>query len=306
MTRTANAPVRATDKVAAVLARDEKLVEVFASHSPQFAKLRNPGMRRVMARLVTVEQAAKICGAEPRALVHELNSALGFANADEGEDQVVTEAPVKSPAAKPAAPKASASEHVGYPWAPGAPITKVDVREDLRTGREPFSRIMAAAAQLGKDGVLCLRATFEPVPLFAVMAKRGYAHLAEELGEENWRVWFYPDGTAGEAEADDAEEHGGKTAESGSGSAEKTPDIKASTNEVVLDVRGLEPPEPMQRTLEALPGLADGAVLIHVNVRIPHFLLPILRERGYDYEIHEPEAGRVVVRIWRVGADPAA
>ena len=45
------------------------------------------------------------------------------------------------------------------------------------------------------------------------------------------------------------------------------------------------------------------AVLIQVNVRVPHFLLPILEERGFDYEIHEPSPERVVVRIWRASPD---
>jgi len=41
----------------------------------------------------------------------------------------------------------------------------LDVREDIRLGREPFSRIMSAVAELGPDQVLVLGARFEPVPL---------------------------------------------------------------------------------------------------------------------------------------------
>ena len=54
--------IRAEDRVARVLERDERLVEVFAAASPHFERLRTPGMRRVMARLVTVGQAARIAG----------------------------------------------------------------------------------------------------------------------------------------------------------------------------------------------------------------------------------------------------
>ena len=56
---TSAAPVAPTDRVSDVLARDEALVDVFVRNAPHFAKLRNRAMRRVMARLVTVEQAAR-------------------------------------------------------------------------------------------------------------------------------------------------------------------------------------------------------------------------------------------------------
>lgn len=70
-------------------------------------------------------------------------------------------------------------------------LTDVDVREQLRAGGEPFQRIMGAAAGLPPNGVLRVRAIFEPVPLYAVMESRGLAHWTERLGEEDWRVWFY-------------------------------------------------------------------------------------------------------------------
>jgi uncharacterized protein (DUF2249 family) len=67
---------------------------------------------------------------------------------------------------------------------------------------------------------------------------------------------------------------------------------------VVLDVRDLEPPEPMVRTLEALEKLQPGATLVQLNVRVPQFLLPQLTERGFTYEVREqgPELVRVFIR----------
>ena len=56
-------------------------------------------------------------------------------------------------------------------------ITTLDVREDIREGREPFSKIMATIAQLRPDENLLLLAPFEPVPLLGVLAKhQGAAH----------------------------------------------------------------------------------------------------------------------------------
>lgn len=74
--------------------------------------------------------------------------------------------------------------------------------------------------------------------------------------------------------------------------------MPADARTVVLDVRGLEPPEPMVQTLTALDALPKGHTLLHVNVRVPRFLLPVLEERGYDYEIDESRPDRVFMRIW--------
>lgn len=73
-------------------------------------------------------------------------------------------------------------------------IEDLDVREQLRRGEEPFERIMAAAGGLPADGVLRVRAIFEPEPLYAVLGGRGFEHWTERFGEDDWRVWFWRPG----------------------------------------------------------------------------------------------------------------
>jgi TusA-related sulfurtransferase len=67
----------------------------------------------------------------------------------------------------------------------------------------------------------------------------------------------------------------------------------------MLDVRGLQPPEPLVRTLAALETLSAGQQLVQVNERVPQLLLPMLAERGYACELDESRADRVLLRIWR-------
>jgi uncharacterized protein (DUF2249 family) len=66
-----------------------------------------------------------------------------------------------------------------------------DVREDLRNGQEPFSKIMAAISGLAPGDVLELIAPFQPTPLYKVLAKQGYAYSEEPLSEGNWKITFY-------------------------------------------------------------------------------------------------------------------
>ena len=157
----------------------------------------------------------------------------------------------------------------------------LDVREDIRRGQEPFAKIMATVKALGPEQALVLRAPFEPVPLLAVLRKRGFAHWALQSAPDDWTVWFYRDPSA--------------PAEAGGGAR-----AAASTegDMAVLDVRGLEPPEPMVQILERLDTLRPGQRLVVLHERRPMLLYPQLDERGFLHDTEEVEPGlvRIVVR----------
>lgn len=174
-----------------------------------------------------------------------------------------------------------------------ANVVGLDVREHLRRGEEPFRVIMDAVDALGEDQVLRLRAIFEPVPLYAVLARKGFQHWTEKLDEDDWRVWFYRAGGIR-----DADEGIGIGIGDGGGGGDG-PAVENET--VVLDVRGLEPPEPLVRTLEALETLPNGATLVQLNVRVPQFLLPQLKSRGFTYEIERCSDELTRVHIRRAG-----
>jgi uncharacterized protein (DUF2249 family) len=137
----------------------------------------------------------------------------------------------------------------------------LDVREEVRSGQEPFSRIMAAVSALAPGQVLVIRAPFEPVPLYRALGQRGFAHWTEQRAADDWSVWFYP-------------------------------------RRLTIDVRELEPPEPMLRVFDALETLAPGQHLEVRHNRRPIFLYPQLEERGFTHETDEPEEGivRIVIR----------
>lgn len=72
------------------------------------------------------------------------------------------------------------------------PLSTLDVREILRAGGEPFSKIMEAVNALSPGQGLRLLATFKPVPLFGVMTQRGFGHTEHEIGGGDWEIIFMP------------------------------------------------------------------------------------------------------------------
>lgn len=267
--------IRAEDRVSRVLEQDEGLVDVLAAASPHFERLRSPAMRRVMARLVTVGQAARIAGVPVDELLARLNAAAAGPPTASNESNEVKEMTTEERTAEGVPPALAG--------VPEARVVDLDVRDALRRGEEPFSRIMAARQALPRGHVLRLRAIFEPAPLYAVMGKQGFLHWTETLAPDDWRVWFY--------RADEAPALAASAPVGGGDAAED-----AGEGVVVLDVRGLDPPEPMARTLAALETLPEGATLVQLNVRTPQFLLPRLDEAGWQYEVREQ--GDELVRVF--------
>ena len=127
----------------------------------------------------------------------------------------------------------------------------VDVRPVLRSGGEPFSVIMAALQGLEPGQGMRLYATFKPLPLFAVMAEKGFAHSEREIDGGQWEVLFTP--------ADVKPDR----AVANLSAFEEWPEPA-----VKVDNRDLDPPEPMIRILAAADQLAPGETLSALLRRI--------------------------------------
>ena len=167
------------------------------------------------------------------------------------------------------------------------PLT-LDVREDLRRGGEPFPRIMQAVGSLSPGQGLRLLATFEPLPLYAVLGRKGFGHSAVRHGEGDWEVLFSPQG------ARPAQPSAALKASAAAAAGWPKPST-------YIDNRGLLPPEPMVRILDALEHIGAGEVLEALNEREPVFLYPELQARGAAIHTEKTSEG-VKVLIRRAGA----
>ncbi len=80
---------------------------------------------------------------------------------------------------------------------------------------------------------------------------------------------------------------------------DEEPRMKPLVCDTTLALCGLEPPEPMERVLAALPTLVDGRYLRMVIDREPLPLYALLTRGGFDYEVRGPHTGRYDIDIWR-------
>ena len=264
-------------KVSELLDRYPDLLPVLAGYHPHFRRLKNKVLRKLMAPRVTLEQAARMAGVDPADLLLTLKKSLGGQACHREENRGSTAG---------ASTTSRTSRPAELEWLDPARVVPLDVREDLRRGEEPFAKIMKKIKSLQPDQVLLLNVPFEPIPLYEVVRPMGFSGWAQPDGPEDWQVYFYRSGNP-------------ITKSPGNVAAPSVESETEKAGEVSIDVRGLEPPQPMERILAALNRLQSGQRLLVIHERRPMFLFPRLAERGFSYEINEEETGKVILRIWK-------
>ena len=164
-------------------------------------------------------------------------------------------------------------------------IITLDVRPDFRSGLHPREKIQTALMELCAGEALRLQVPFEPVPMLHWAAGQGLAYQSTCITEGDWEVLF----TRGAV----AEKNLQVTTEI----ATQNQQLAAASAIIELDARGLEPPQPLVRILEAATRLPQGASLRARTDRRPIHLFSPLQERGFIGESEEQSDGSFITHI---------
>ena len=150
------------------------------------------------------------------------------------------------------------------PAPPSSRLEALDVRPVIGSGSDPLDLILAMLERLSPDGVAVVVAPFRPKPLLALLKDEGYRTEVEDLGAREHLVMIF--------------------------GSEAPP---------LVDLSELEAPLPLEHVLAASATLRPGSAAHFRVPRVPHLLLPRLRERGVDHAFHELRDGRALLTIWR-------
>ncbi|RXI98284.1 DUF2249 domain-containing protein [Anaerobacillus alkaliphilus] len=176
-------------------------------------------------------------------------------------------------------------------------IVVLDVREDLKNKLEPFQKIMTTVKTLEKSDIFVLHSTIKPTPLMTLLKTRGYENLVEKRADDHFITTFKKKKRSLLFWKNKHE-----NIDRPNCPQQDIPSVgQDDTNSYYLDNRGLEPPQPMVRTLARLTSMKNGEVLTIRNDRLPAFLIEELNQLGYEYKPIEMEDGSVEVVITKNG-----
>ncbi|MFH2008490.1 MAG: DUF1858 domain-containing protein [bacterium] len=173
MTDSTSKPAITPDlKVAKLLFEYPELEEVLIGIAPAFKKLRNPVLRKTVARITSLRQAARVGGVSVGALVNKLRVAAGQEEAflgEEGGDAASTERPA---------------------WVQSSTVELFDAREAIEGGGHPLPQALAAVDKLEAGHAFAIVTPFLPAPMIDKIEQKGFRSWTEQKGPEHFVTYF--------------------------------------------------------------------------------------------------------------------
>lgn len=149
------------------------LEETLIRAAPPFRKLKNPLLRKTIARVTSLSQAAIIGGVKVEELINTLREAAGQQLQD-----------------------SHAGEETSYnfetpEWfSPDAVSRSIDISEMLNVGEQPVHEVLSALKKLRDEEILEIHAPFIPAPLIDKATGLGYDYWIKEVAEDEFTVYF--------------------------------------------------------------------------------------------------------------------
>ena len=163
-----------TTKVAALLDAYPELEGVLIEIAPPFKKLRNPVLRRSVAKVASLRQAAAVARIPASELVNRLREAVG------------------QPPIALGTKDASASYLGERPdwYDPDFVVDVLDEGALPEDGPMPLVPLLKRAKGLGEREILEFRTTFLPAPGIDAMSRKGFAVWTKETSPGEFRTYF--------------------------------------------------------------------------------------------------------------------
>lgn len=158
-------------KVLQLIETYPQLENVLINYVPAFKKLKNPVLRKTVARIATLQQAASVGNVKVEDLINLLRKEVG---------QDIVE---------------SAGE-VGYntnqpDWFIASEVRpELDVREMLNSGEQPVNQVISDLNKLNPDEIYKVVAPFVPAPLIDKSISLNFEHWVKKEAEDVFIVYF--------------------------------------------------------------------------------------------------------------------
>lgn len=160
-------------KVGALLDKFPQLEEVLIEMAPEFKKLRNPVLRKTIAKVASLQQIAQLGNVPLAEMINKLRSVAGIQ--DEIND-------VEDKSIESTAPPA---------WFDKSRIVKsFDARTMLKAGEQPVTKVLQELQKLTYSQIYELIAPFLPAPLIDLAKNKGFKAWSIKEETESVKIYF--------------------------------------------------------------------------------------------------------------------
>ena len=147
------------------------LEDILIDYIPTFKKLKNPILRKTVAKVATIQQAAAICKVKVEVLINHLRKEVGQQLlSGETNSPYITDKPV---------------------WFKSEKINEeFDIREMLEAGEHPVNHVVSELKKLEDGLIYKIIAPFLPAPLIDKATSLGFHHWFVEDKENCFQIFF--------------------------------------------------------------------------------------------------------------------
>jgi len=158
-------------KVLELIETYPQLEEVLIQYAPAFKNLKNPVLRRTVAKIATLQQAAAIGNVKVEELVNRLRKEVG-------QDSITGEIGSQYNFQKPE-------------WfAEDKIVKRFNASEMLAEGEHPVTQVLADLNHLEKGKIYQLIAPFLTAPLIDKASSLGLKHWIDQRSDEEFYIYF--------------------------------------------------------------------------------------------------------------------
>jgi hypothetical protein len=159
-------------KVLQLIEAFPQLEDILIGYIPAFKKLKNPILRKTVAKITSLQQAAAVGNVKVEDLINLLRREVG--------QNLYSD-------------KVAASYNTTKPeWHSEAYIETVfDTKEMLASGEHPVNQVMADLKDMGKGKIYKLIAPFLTAPIIDKATSIGLSHWIEKINDEEYNIYFY-------------------------------------------------------------------------------------------------------------------
>lgn len=148
-----------------------ELEDILIEIAPAFKKLKNPILRKTVAKIATLQQAAAIGNIKTEELINRLRKEVG-------QENITSDAGVQYNYLKPV-------------WFSENKISKrFNASEMLAAGEQPVNQVIADLNHLEEGKIYLLVAPFLTAPLIDKATSLGIGHWVDKKGDEEFYVYF--------------------------------------------------------------------------------------------------------------------
>ena len=159
-------------KVLELIETYPQLEDVLIEYAPAFKNLKNPVLRRTVAKIATLQQAAAIGGVKTEELINRLRKEVG-------QEIITGEAGSQYNYQKPV-------------WFSAEKVVKqFNASEMLAAGEHPVNQVIADLNHLEEGKIYLLLAPFLTAPLIDKATSLGLKHWVDQKSDDEFLIYFF-------------------------------------------------------------------------------------------------------------------